>query len=228
MTVMRGVVEKVDNFDRAYTPTTTPTGEFGWTLADTSSAGAPTMACVTDDGGALNCTLASTSEVENMCLYQNDILPYDWRKIQYVEFIMKAPVAFVSNDTFFFGLSSARNDAVASISEKALFKVVAATSLTAVVIDTKDGTTALSNIATGKTMTSTYKSFKIDFTNGIADVRFYIDGERVATAQLFDLSALTAGNNCQIIAQLYKASGTTVPQFQLSRVAIQYTYGDGA
>lgn len=228
MTVSRGVVTKYDNFDRAFTPTTTPAGDFGWTLADTSSAGAPTMACVTDDGGALNCTLAADSEVENMCLYQNNILPYDLAKLHWVSFVMKAPVAFVSGDTFFFGLGNARNDAVASVSVKTVFKLVAATSLTAVVIDTKDGTTAQTDVATGQTLTSTYKKFLIDFTNGLADVRFFIDGARVAASTTFNMSGITSGQNVQIMAQLYKASGTNVPQFQLSQVGIQYSYADGA
>lgn len=228
MAVNRGVITKYDNFDRAFTPTTTPAGEFGWTLADTSASGSPTMACVTDDGGALNGTLAATNEIENICLYQNDILPYDWAKIQWVSFIMKAPVAFVSGDTFFFGVGNARNDAVASITEKFVFKVVAATSLTAVVIDTKDGTTAVSNTATGQTMTSTYKKFTIDFTHGLADVRAYIDGARVAASTTFNLSAITSGNNCQLMVQLQKTATTNVPQFQLSQVGIQYSYADGA
>jgi hypothetical protein len=106
--------------------------------------------------------------------------------------------------------------------------MVAATSTTAVVIDTKDGTTAVSNTATGATLGTTYKKFGIDFTNGLSDVRAYIDGSRVAAGTTFNLSGLTAGNNFQLMAAAYKASGTTTPLFQISRVAIQYVTSDGA
>lgn len=229
MTVSRGVITKVDNFDRAQAFTTTPAGDFGWTIADTSSSGTPTYLCVTEDGGAASLLLDSTSEVQNVCLYQNDVLNYDWAKLQWVEFTVKAHVAFVSGDTFFFGVGSARNDAVASISEKFVFKVVAATSLTNVVIDTKDGTTAVSNVATGASIgADVYKKYVIDFTNGLADVRAYIDGARVAAGTTFNLSAITAGNNCQLMAQIQKTSSTNVPNPYISRVAVCYSYADGA
>lgn len=228
MSVSRKVITKVDNFDRAQSYTTTPAGEMGWTIADTSSAGTPTYANVTDDGGAVNLTLDNTSEAQNVCLYQNDILPYDLAHIQWVEFIVKAPVAFVSADQVVFGIGSARNDTIGSITNKFLFKLIAATSLTAVTIDTKDGTTAVTGTATGQTLTSTYKRFLIDFTNGLADIRAFIDGSRVASGTTFNLSAITAGQNVQLMAQLQKTSSANVPQLQISRVAIQYTTADGA
>lgn len=227
MTVSRQVITKTDNFDRAQAYTTTPAGEFGWTIADTSSSGTPTYLNVTDDGGAAKLTLESTSEAQNVSLYQNDVLPYDWAKIQYVSFIVKFPVTPTSGDTIFFGLANARNDAIASITEKIAFKLVAATSTSAIVIDTKDGTTAVSNVAAGS-LTTTYKKFLLDFTNGLADVRAYIDGSRVASGTTFNLSAITSGNNCQIIAQIQKTATTAVSALQLSQVQIQYVTADGA
>ena len=50
MTVFRETVTKVDRFDRAQAFTTTPAGEFGWTIADTSSSGTPTYLCISGLG----------------------------------------------------------------------------------------------------------------------------------------------------------------------------------
>jgi hypothetical protein len=153
---------------------------------------------------------------------------YDWNLIQYIEWTVKGLIPFVSGDTLFFGLSSARNDAIASISEIIAFKLVAATSLVNVVIDTKDGTTAVSNTATGETMTSSYKKFALDFSNGLADVRAFINGARVAPTKTFNLSAITAGHNCQIIHQIQKTATTNVPNLTISRVKIQYKVAEGS
>jgi hypothetical protein len=227
--INRRVVEKSDEFDYPYTYSTTPGGTFGWTIADTSAAGAPTyLNTSTEDGGAAGLTLASTSEIENVCLYQNDVLMYDWATIQYIEFIVKGLIAFTSGDTLFFGLSSARNDAIASISEIIAFKLVAATSLTAVVIDTKDGTTAVTNTATGGSLLTTYQKFAFDFSNGLGDVRAFINGARVAAGTTFNLAAITAGHNAQLIVQLQKTATASVSNLEISRVKIQYRVAEGA
>jgi hypothetical protein len=227
--INRRVVEKIDEFDYPFTYTTTPTGPFGWRITDTSAAGTPTyLNDTSQDGGAAVLTLEATNEIQNVCLSQNDILLYDWAQIQYVEFICKGAVAFVSGDTVFFGVGNARNDAVASITEKMVFKLVAATSLTAVVIDIKDGTTATSNIATGETLTTAFKSFAFDFQNGLADVRAYINGARVAKGTTLNMSALTSGNNCQLMAQLQKTATTNVPNLTISRVKIRYKVAEGS
>lgn len=228
MSVFRRVVEKVDEFDKAMTGSTTPQGEFGWTITDTSAAGTPTYACVSADDGAFNITLANTSEAEIITLSQNDILPYRWDSLQYVEWVVSQPAAADAVTTLFFGVSNARNDALASITEKAFFKVLGSSSTTAIVIDTADGTNTNTSIATGGTMGTTPQRFGMDFTNGLADVRFYIDGARVATGTKFDMSKMTAAHRCQLQLQLQKASGAGVPQAQVSRVFLRYRAFDGA
>ncbi len=228
MAVERRVITKVDNFDYPLTLTTTPQGAFGWRVADTSSGGTPTYAVITAvDGGAMQLLLDNTSEVQNVCMYQNDILLYDWAKIQWCEWTVKMAAAAVSNDTITWGLANARNDTIASITEKILFKILASTSTTNVVIDTKDGTTAVTGTSTATSVgVDTFKKYTIDFTNGLSDVRFFIDGSRVCTTTTFNFSGVTSGNNCQLFCQVQKASGTTVPDFRVSRVAIQYLVND--
>ena len=75
--------------------------------------------------------------------------------------------------------------------------------------------------------TTTYKKYGIDFSNGLNDVRFFIDGSRVASSTTFNLSAITSGNNAQLTMQIQKASGTGVPALQVTRVAIAYQFADG-
>lgn len=60
------------------------------------------------------------------------------------------------------------------------------------IIRTDDNTAVSGIVSTGKTLVlDTYYVFKIDFTNS-ADVKFYIDGERMASATTFKMN--TAAN----------------------------------
>lgn len=226
MTVARGVIDFTDNFDRAQALTTTP-GMNGWTVKDTSSAGTPTYLCITEDGGAMKLTLAATSEEEIVTMYQNDVLPIDLALLQRVEYTLK--VAGIDAVTqLVFGVASAQNDTEDSVSINAWFKVAGDVSTSNVVCETDDGTSDLDDKATGTTISSTYKKFTIDFTNGISDIRFYIDGERVASATTFTLANITAGQNVQPFVQLHKASGTGVPSVTISQFKSVQRYAYGA
>jgi len=213
-------------FNRAQAFTTTP-GENGWTIKDTSAAGAPTYLCVTEDGGAAKLTLAATSEAEIVTLYTNDVLTFDVRKLKRVEYI--ALVAGIDSvTTLVFGVGSAQNDTADSVATNAWFRMEGSVSTTAVVVETDDATNDNNDVATGSTLAATYKQFVIDFESGISDVRFFIDGERVAASTTFDMSALTAGLNVQPFVQLQKASGTGVPSITIAKCQIDYNYAYGA
>lgn len=218
----RGVRTFIDNFDRAQSYTTTP-GMNGWTIADTSAAGTPTYLNITEDGGAAKLTCVSTSENEILTLYQNDVLIYDVRQIKSVWWIAKvAGIDAVTALTM--GVGSARNDTEDSVATNAWFKMDGTASTSLVVCETDDNVTDNDDKATGVSLSSTYKKFLIDFTAGIQDVRFYIDGSRVAQATTFDMSGLTAGLNVQPIVQIAKASGTGVPSVTLAQFGIQYEW----
>jgi hypothetical protein len=219
-------VEGGDFFDRAQAFTTTP-GMNGWTIADTSSSGTPTYLCVTEDGGAAQLTLASTSEAEIVTLYQNDVLPWDLASLQHVEFIAKVS-GIDSATTLTFGVGSARNDTADSVTVNAWFRMEGSASTSAVVVETDDNVTDNNDVATGATLGSGYKKFTIDFTNGLSDVRFYIDGQRVAAGTTFTMAAVTSGQNVQPIIQLQKASGTGTPSITIANVRAQYNYSYGA
>lgn len=224
--VTRGVREFLDLFDRAQALTTTP-GVNGWTVKDTSSSGTPTYLCVTEDGGAMKLTLANTSEEEIVTMYQNDVLPYDLAQLQFIEYVAKVS-GIDSVTTLVFGVANAQNDTEDSVGVHAWFRMQGSASTSAVVVETDDGTTDTDDKATGATLSSTYKKFTIDFTNGLSDIRFYIDGARVAASTTFTLASITSGQNVQPFVQLHKASGTGVPSITIASFRAQYKYAYGA
>lgn len=224
--ITRGVRPWSDFFDRAQAFTTTP-GQNGWTIADTSAAGTPTYLCVTEDGGAATLTLANTNEVENVCLFFNDVLPWDLASLQYVKFVARVS-GIDANTTLVFGVGSARNDTADNVAVSAWFRMEGSANTSAVVVETDDNTNTWDDVATGQTLSSTYKTFMIDFSRGLADVRFFIEGEPVATGTTFNMSAVSSGQNVQPMIQIQKASGTGTPAVTIALIEAQYRYAYGA
>ena len=185
-----------------------------WLVADTSSAGAPTY--VRNASNAV-LTLASTSEVENVCLYHGDALSFDIDDIQTVEMRVKIS-GCTSGTEIVFGVGSARNDTTDSVAANAWFKMVGATSTSYVVVETDDGTNDLDDKATGQTLSTTYKRFLIDFTGGKSNVKFYIDGKRVASSVTFDMSNYSSG--LQPIVQIQKSSSANTDAITIDYVSI--------
>jgi hypothetical protein len=226
--INRGTVEWPvvggEHFTRAQAFTTTP-GQNGWTAVLTGTT--PTALCITEDGGAAKLTLTSTSEAQLAVLYHNDVLAFDVRKLKYIEFV--ALVAGVDSvTTIVFGLASAHNATLDSIATNAWFRIQGAASTSAVVVETDDATTDNDDKATGQTLAGVYKTFKIDFEKGLSDVRFFIEGERVAQDTTFDMSALGAGLNVQPYVAVAKASGTGVPSITLAKIHPIFNYAYGA
>jgi hypothetical protein len=228
--ISRGITvwpqEGGEQFSRAQAFTTTP-GQNGWTIADTSSGGTPTYLCITEDGGAAKLTLAATSEAEIVTLYLNDVLNLDLAKLKHIEFIAKV-AAIDSVTTLVLGVGSAQNDTADSVATNAWFRMEGSASTTAIVVETDDATNDNNDVATGETLAAVYKKFTIDFENGLSDVRFFIDGARVAASTTFDMSDLTSGLNVQPMVQLQKASGTGVPSITIAAVKAVYSYAYGA
>lgn len=213
-----------DFFDRAQGFTTTPT-EGGWTAVLTGTT--PTATCVTADGGGAKLTLSSNSESQLAVLYHNDVLAFDVAQIKWVEIV--ALVGGVDSvTTIVMGVGSAHNTTLDSMATNAWFRMQGSVSTTAIVAETDDGTNDFDDKATGQTLAAVYKTFKIDFQNGLADVRFYIEGERVAQATTFDMSDLTSGLNVQPYIAVAKASGTGVPTITVAKIDIVYNYAYGA
>lgn len=186
-----------------------------WLVVDTSSAGSPTAVRATSNAVL---TLAATSEVENLCLAHGDSLAFDIDNIQRVEMRVKIGAAFTTGSELVFGVGSARNDTTDSVTANAWFKMVGASSTTLVYCESDDGTNDKDDISSGATLGTTFKKFVIDFTGGKSNVKFYIDGVRVAASTTFDMSNYSSG--LQPIIQLQKAANTNVDAVTVDYVRI--------
>jgi hypothetical protein len=135
--------------------------------------------------------------------------------------------------TVSFGLATARNDAIASITNRLLWQLVGDNN---VKLQATDGTNTLAATAVGQTLTTTMRRFQLDLGSGIltrsapnlslggkANVLARMDNGRgdlrnVLPNSPINLSALTS--NVQPFFQVQKTSGTAVATFSIERVLI--------
>lgn len=203
---------------RSYSATAASNAGHSWVIADTSSSGTPTYVGV-DGGRGVAVDMASTGEIENVCLYWGDILGIDIDDIIEASFDVKMnQAALDATSMFAIGLAGDRNAAIDSIAQAALFRVVGATSTTALVVETDDGTTDNDDVATGTSLINVTKRLTISFATGKSDVRFFVDGQPVATGTTFDMSAYAGA--LQPFAQIQKTSDTNTNGFTIERVRI--------
>lgn len=224
MGTVYGTHKMLDRFMRPLTLTTTPSGgEFGWTLKDTSSAGAPTFLCVSGEG--LVGTLAASDEAEVLTAYQNNVLPFLLNKLKRIKILAKA-AAFDAVTSAVLGIGSAQADDTDTMSINAWFKIVGgAANANTVVVETDDNTTNDDDNATGKSLGTTLKEMVIDFSEGLSKVRFIFDGDPVGT--YYDMSAAAATDKVQLFIQHQKASGTGVGVLTIRSVEVEYASAEG-
>jgi hypothetical protein len=174
-------------------------------IADTSDSGTPTYASVDGSAtGEIAIDMDNTNEVQNVCLYQNDILQFDIDKILEFEIRLKLNQASLdAASSLAFGLTSDRNDAIDSISEAALFRLIGDNSI---LVESDDGTLNNDDVSTGKTLTNAYQTFLISFATGTSDVKFFVNGQPVATSTTFNMSNYTG--SLQAFVQLQKTADT--------------------
>lgn len=200
--------------------------------ADTSAAGAPTAIGLL--GGGIRLLLASNVEVENLCMYMGDVLPFDIDEIVCVEIIAKTVATLDSATSIAFGLCSARNDAIDSLTNHASFRCIGDNN---VVVETDDGTTDLDDKATGLTLGATWKRFRMDFASRNttieppsvslgrkSNIEFYganANGSlrRVASGTRFDMSAATGG--LQLYAQIQKTSDSNTDNLDILEMSVE-------
>jgi len=170
--------------------------------------------------GLLTMALSSATEIQNVCVaFEND-LNFDTDLIQFMECgVSMGQAAMDATSSFAFGLASARNDVIDTIGEHALFRVIGADSTTALVVESDDGTNDNDDVATGTTLINVQKKFVISFAAGSADVRFFVDGARVAAGTTFDMSNYTAG--LQPYFQLQKTSDNNTNSAVIDYVCIR-------
>lgn len=222
MTIERGTKKFCDHFDRAQELSTTP-GHNGWTVKDTSAAGTPTY-LINDKG--LTITLANDSEIEVATAYFNDVLSDRLEDIARVD--MTVEVANINAiTTLVFGVASAQDDTPDDVAVHAWFRMQGSASTTAIVAETDDGTNDANDIATGETLAAVLKRCVIDLNN-LSDVKFYVDGERVAESQTFNLSGITSGQKVQPFVQIQKTAGAGTPAVSIRKFQIDSSYEYGA
>ena len=214
MAGIQDFVEYIEDFLGPQTLTASPGGSDQWDIADTSSSGTPTYT-VGGINGEATLALSSTEEIQNVCLFKNDVLNFDIDLLHSIELRVKTVATLDSATSLAFGLCSARNDAIDSLAAHASFRLIGSNSL---VVETDDGTNDNDDVATGASLVAAYKRFVIDFTGGKSDVKFYVDGVRVAASTTFDMSNYSAG--LQPYVQLQKTSDTNTDSVVIDYVKI--------
>ena len=211
-----------DFFGHGELPTTQSDSD--WLISDLSLSGAPTY---TKGGinGEATLAMSSTAGLENVALYQGDDLNFDIDSIKRVAMRVKmGQSAIGANSEVAFGLCSAHNDTVDSLTEAAVFRVIGSVDTTAVVVETDDGSNNNDDVATGQVLIDSYKEFVIDFSGGKSDVKFYMDNgdgslRRVAASTTFNMSGYSGG--LQPFVQIQKASGTDASSIIVDYVRIE-------
>lgn len=205
-----------DDFCGGATISTT-VGEGIWKITDTSAAGTPTY--VKENaahGGTFVITFDATNEVQNVCLDFGDKLQFDIDQLIDVEFRIKTVAALTAANRLAFGLQSNRNDNTDSTTANAQFLLAGSSS---VFCETDDNVNDIDDKATGQTLTTTFKRFVISFAYGKADVRFFIDGDRVAASTTFNMSNYTG--QFQPFVQLQKTASANTDSVTIDYVGIR-------
>lgn len=182
-----------------------------WLVDDTSSSGTPTYTKGTSEAVL---TLASTSEIENVCLHFGDSLDFDIDSLLRVEFRAKVTASLDSATTVVMGMGSARADDPDAVAANAFFKLAGSN---AIVVETDDGVTDNDDNPTGASLSSTYKRFVIDFAGGKSNVKFYVDGVQVGS-KTFSMANYSAG--LQPIFQIQKTADTNTDSLTVDYVKV--------
>jgi hypothetical protein len=221
---MRKITTWRDNFvgHRIYSATAGSNVGHNGKITDTSAAGTPTYAPPSGSNGrGLKIDFDATNESQIVTWSWADLLQLDIDDIVEARIrVIMNQAALTSPTMLAFGLASAQNNTIDSITAAALFRVVGADSTTNVVVESDDGTTDKDDIATGKTLINVAKDFRISFARGKSDVRFFIGGEPVALGTTFDMSQYASG--LQPFLQHQKASGTQLDGVTLLDFAVDY------
>jgi len=162
--------------------------------------------------------LHATSEAEDAVLYFEDELSFDVGNGLIFEAAVDMAVSPGTGVAAVFGMAGPHNLDKDTIANHAWFRFQA--NLTGLV-ESDDTTNNNDDIATGLTaVAGTRDIYRIDFTT-LADVKFYVNGARVAAGTTFDMSNLSAAEQqMQPYFSLDKASGTGLGDMNIEYVKI--------
>ena len=191
-------------------------GTTKWNVVDVGDA---TEAIVADSSnGQFLLHLAATNEAEDAVLYHGDNKTFDVGNGLIFEARVNMAVAPGVGVCAVFGMCGDHNLDKDTVTEAAWFRFDASLVCK---VETDDTTNNNDDIATGHTaVAGTYDIYRIDFTD-LTDVKFFINGARVATGTTFDMSNLTAGEQqMQPYFSLDKTSGTGLGDINIDYVKI--------
>jgi hypothetical protein len=173
-----------------------------------TGAAPPTVGLAANvSNGIVRCALTADGQTQAAVLFGNDQLVWLSSNGLVGEFIFgfsTVPTNVVSAAIGVCGFASAQADDQDAIAESAWFR---ATGSGAIVVETDNGTTDSGAIATGTTLTAGVLMVgRIDMSV-LTDVRFYINGVRVAAGTTFNMSAGT--KKFQVYGSMYKLTAST-------------------
>jgi hypothetical protein len=197
-----------DDFEQQALDTT-----IGWTALDTGDA---TEALVEDaPNGVVALALTATSEAQLAGLSWNDKRTLILNQGLNIEYRFKFSVLpSASTSIVAIGLAGDHNATLDTVAESIIFR---ADGNGAITVEHDDGTIESTKVATGVTVTtSDWVVGRIDCT-AIADVKFFLNGARVAAGTTFSM-ATTPTLALQPYARISKASSTSVGTVQIDYV----------
>ncbi len=215
------------DFIGAMTPNTAGTPD-GLPIKKLITGAAPPTVTATASG--LECALTSASQAQLAAFSLGDILSFDIDDLLQVHIDAALSASFA--ETAWFGMASAHNATLESVTAFALFKASGNNNL---LISTDDNVTDKTDIATGLTIGQTVRRFSMDFGAGVytqipglalggkANPQFFApnsrgDRRRVAEGTRFDMSGYSSG--LQIYGGVAKASGTNTGTLTVRRVEV--------
>ena len=185
-----------------------------WTVLIVGDA---TVAYIADAAnGQLRLHIHATEEDEDAVLSFNDQLGLSVAEGGFIEFgaiLTTLPTSAVS---VVMGLAGPHNLDKDTVANHAWFRWQGDGELLCETDDTTDNNDDAETDIT--TVAGAYHVYRIDFTD-LTDVRFYVDGDRVATGTTFDMSDLAAGEKImQPYASLDKTNDTGVGDLDLDYI----------
>ena len=169
-----------------------------WGILEVSITTNATVEIVADSSNGqflLHCT--ADNEDQDVVLSHNDNRTFDVSNGLIFETRVNVGVLPTATAQAVFGMCGDHDLDKDALLESAWFKLDGSG---AVVVETDDTTNDNDDIATGVTaVPGTYNIYRIDFTT-LANVKFFIDGVRVASGTTFDMSNLAAA---ELILQPY-------------------------
>jgi len=192
-----------------------------WGEQDTSSAGSPVTAYVNGRlNGAYELTHDTQDEAQMMSLYWSDQLMIDPTQNPYFEARVNIATdgsTLSANQRVVFGLASARNATLDSITHHCWFRVEGASLV--VKVEGDDGTTDTNDQATDFSYTNdTYHVYKIDMSD-LSNVRFVFDGQDCGSV---DVSAMTSSNGLQPFIEIQKDGDAEEDSIEVDYVKVSW------